>query len=315
MKQTENPVIRAIAEIKKAVIGKDDCIVKVMTAILAGGHILIEDIPGVGKTTLALAFSRALNLNQNRIQFTPDVLPADVTGFSLYQKDTNQFVYQPGAVMCNLLLADEINRTSPKTQAALLEVMEEGKVTVDHVTRELPKPFVVIATQNPVGSAGTSLLPESQLDRFMICMSMGYPDMEYELQIVKGKINTDPLELVNPVMGGEELLKIRELAGNTFIHDAVYRYMGKLVNATRNHSLIELGVSPRGTIALAKMVQALAYLRGRKYVLPEDVEDVFLDVVTHRVRMNARARVNHVTAESVLKDVLDGTQKPSVVRK
>ena len=218
------------AEIKKAVIGKDDCIVKVMTAILAGGHILIEDIPGVGKTTLALAFSRALNLNQNRIQFTPDVLPADVTGFSLYQKDTNQFVYQPGAVMCNLLLADEINRTSPKTQAALLEVMEEGKVTVDHVTRELPKPFVVIATQNPVGSAGTSLLPESQLDRFMICMSMGYPDMEYELQIVKGKINTDPLELVNPVMDGEELLKIRELAGNTFIHDAVYRYMGKLVN-------------------------------------------------------------------------------------
>ncbi|MDY2595896.1 MAG: MoxR family ATPase [Oliverpabstia sp.] len=315
MKQTENPVIRAIAEIKKAVIGKDDCIVKVMTAILAGGHILIEDIPGVGKTTLALAFSRALNLNQNRIQFTPDVLPADVTGFSLYQKDTNQFVYQPGAVMCNLLLADEINRTSPKTQAALLEVMEEGKVTVDHVTRELPKPFVVIATQNPVGSAGTSLLPESQLDRFMICMSMGYPDMEYELQIVKGKINTDPLELVNPVMDGEELLKIRELAGNTFIHDAVYRYMGKLVNATRNHSLIELGVSPRGTIALAKMVQALAYLRGRKYVLPEDVEDVFLDVVTHRVRMNARARVNHVTAESVLKDILDGTQKPSVVRK
>ena len=269
----------------------------------------------MGKTTLALAFSRALNLNQNRIQFTPDVLPADVTGFSLYQKDTNQFVYQPGAVMCNLLLADEINRTSPKTQAALLEVMEEGKVTVDHVTRELPKPFVVIATQNPVGSAGTSLLPESQLDRFMICMSMGYPDMEYELQIVKGKINTDPLELVNPVMDGEELLKIRELAGNTFIHDAVYRYMGKLVNATRNHSLIELGVSPRGTIALAKMVQALAYLRGRKYVLPEDVEDVFLDVVTHRVRMNARARVNHVTAESVLKDILDGTQKPSVVRK
>lgn len=315
MKQTENPVIRAIAEIKKAVIGKDDCIVKVMTAILAGGHILIEDIPGVGKTTLALAFSRALNLNQNRIQFTPDVLPADVTGFSLYQKDTNQFVYQPGAVMCNLLLADEINRTSPKTQAALLEVMEEGKVTVDHVTRELPKPFVVIATQNPVGSAGTSMLPESQLDRFMICMSMGYPDMEYELQIVKGKINTDPLELVNPVMDGEELLKIRELAGNTFIHDAVYRYMGKLVNATRNHSLIELGVSPRGTIALARMVQALAYLRGRKYVLPEDVEDVFLDVVTHRVRMNARARVNHVTAESVLKDILDGTQKPSVVRK
>lgn len=315
MKQAEHPVIRAISEIKKAVIGKDDCIVKVMTAILAGGHILIEDIPGVGKTTMALAFSRALNLTQHRIQFTPDVLPADVTGFSLYQKETNQFVYQPGAVMCNILLADEINRTSPKTQAALLEVMEEGKVTVDHVTRELPRPFVVIATQNPVGSAGTSMLPESQLDRFMIRMNMGYPDMEYELEIVKGKISANPLEMVEPVMNGPELLAMQEQAGNIFIHDVVYRYIGKLVTATRNHSLIELGVSPRGTIALARMVQALAYLRGRKYVLPEDVEDVFLDVETHRIRMNAKARVNHVTAESVLKDILDGIQKPSVVRK
>lgn len=315
MNQTEHPVIRAISEIKKAVIGKDDCIVKVMTAILAGGHILIEDIPGVGKTTMALAFSKALNLSQHRIQFTPDVLPADVTGFSLYRKETKEFVYQPGAVMCNILLADEINRTSPKTQAALLEVMEEGKVTVDHVTHELPKPFVVIATQNPVGSAGTSMLPESQLDRFMICMSMGYPDMEYELEIVKGKISTNPLDLVEPVMNVQELLMMQEQAGSTFIHDAVYRYIGKLVTATRNHSLIELGISPRGTIALAKMVQALAYLRGRKYVLPEDVEDVFTDVETHRIRMNAKARVNHVTAESVLKDILDGTQKPSVVRK
>lgn len=315
MKQTEHPVIRAIQEIKKAVIGKDDCIVKVMTAILAGGHILIEDIPGVGKTTLALAFSKALNLEQHRIQFTPDVLPADVTGFSLYQKDTNQFVYQPGAVMCNILLADEINRTSPKTQAALLEVMEERKVTVDQVTRELPNPFVVIATQNPIGSAGTSMLPESQLDRFMICMSMGYPDMEYEMEIVKGKINKNPLELVEPVMNAEELLAVQNLVGEVFIHDTIYRYIGTLVSATRTHSLIELGISPRGTIALAKMVQALAYLRGRKYVLPEDIEDVFLDVEAHRIRMNAKARVNHVTAESVLKDILESTPKPSVVKK
>lgn len=315
MKQAEHPVLRAIQEIKKAVIGKDDCIVKVMTAILAGGHILIEDIPGVGKTTMALAFSKALNLSQHRIQFTPDVLPADVTGFSLYKKDTNQFVYQPGAVMCNILLADEINRTSPKTQAALLEVMEEGKVTVDQITRELPKPFVVIATQNPVGSAGTSMLPESQMDRFMVCMSMGYPDMEYELEIVKGKISTNPLEMVESVLSAGELLAMQDQVGEVFIHDAVYRYIGKLVNSTRTHALIELGISPRGTIALAKMVQALAYLRGRKYVLPEDVEDVFLDVETHRIRMNAKARVNHVTAASVLKDILEGTQKPSVVRK
>lgn len=309
------PVLRAIQEIKKAVIGKDDCVVKIMTAILAGGHILIEDIPGVGKTTMALAFSRALGLEQHRIQFTPDVLPSDVVGFSMYQKETGKFVYQPGAVMCNLLLADEINRTSPKTQAALLEVMEEGKVTVDHVTRELPRPFVVIATQNPVGSAGTSLLPESQLDRFMICMNVGYPDMEYELEIVKGRIRQDPLQEVTPVMGISELLEIRRQVGGVYIHDAVYQYMGRLVTATRQHSLIELGVSPRGTIALAKMVQALAYLRGRTYVVPEDVEDVFLDVECHRVRMNAKARVNQVTAESALKDILDGTRKPSVMKK
>lgn len=227
MKQTESPAIRAIQEIKKAVIGKDDCIIKVMTAILAGGHILIEDVPGVGKTTLALAFSKALHLEQNRIQFTPDVLPGDVTGFSLYQKATGTFEYQPGAVMCNLLLADEINRTSPKTQAALLEVMEEGKVTVDQITHELPKPFVVIATQNPVGSAGTSMLPQSQLDRFMICMHIGYPDMKYELEIVKGKITTDPLDLVEPVMNGAQLLRLQDEIHKIYIHDAVYQYIGE----------------------------------------------------------------------------------------
>lgn len=314
MNKEIHPVLQAIQEIKKAVIGKDDCIVKIMTAILAGGHILIEDIPGVGKTTMALAFSRALGLRQNRIQFTPDVLPSDVVGFSLYKKDTGCFVYQPGAVMCNLLLADEINRTSPKTQAALLEVMEEGKVTVDHVTRMLPEPFVVIATQNPVGSAGTSLLPESQLDRFMICINVGYPDMAFELEIVKGKIHQDPLEKVISVMDAQELLNIKRQVSEVYIHDTVYQYIGRLVTATRNHSLIELGISPRGTIALAKMVQALAYLRGRTYVVPEDVEDVFVDVEGHRIRMNAKARMNRVTAEQVLVEILGGTKKPSVMK-
>ena len=200
--------------------------------------------------------------------------------------------------MCNLLLADEINRTSPKTQAALLEVMEEGKVTVDQITHELPKPFVVIATQNPVGSAGTSMLPQSQLD---------------ELEIVKGKITTDPLDLVEPVMNGAQLLRLQDEIHKIYIHDAVYQYIGKLVNATRKHSLIELGISPRGTIALARMVQALAYLRGRNYVLPVDV--VFIDVEAHRIQLNGKARVNRVTAEQILKDILEGTTKPSVVRK
>ena len=193
--------------------------------------------------------------------------------------------------------------------------MEEGKVTVDQVTHELPKPFVVIATQNPVGSAGTSMLPQSQLDRFMICMHIGYPDMKYELEIVKGKITTDPLDLVEPVMNGAELLRLQDEIHKIYIHDAVYQYIGKLVNATRTHALIELGISPRGTIALARMVQALAYLRGRNYVLPVDIEDVFIDVEAHRIQLNGKARVNRVTAEQVLKAILEGTTKPSVVKK
>ena len=315
MKQTESPAIRAIQEIKKAVIGKDDCIIKAMTAILAGGHILIEDVPGVGKTTLALAFSKALHLEQNRIQFTPDVLPGDVTGFSLYQKATGTFVYQPGAVMCNLLLADEINRTSPKTQAALLEVMEEGKVTVDQVTHELPKPFVVIATQNPVGSAGTSMLPQSQLDRFMICMHIGYPDMKYELEIVKGKITTDPLDLVEPVMNGAELLRLQDEIHKIYIHDAVYQYIGKLVNATRTHALIELGISPRGTIALARMVQALAYLAGKKLCTSGGYRGCIYRCGSAPDPVKRKARVNRVTAEQVLKDILEGNNETFCGRK
>lgn len=304
-----------VEEISKAFIGKTEIIEKVLMTIYAGGHVLLEDAPGVGKTTLALAFSKVLGLSNKRIQFTTDTLPSDITGFTMFNRQTNEFEYREGAANCQLLLTDEINRTSPKTQAALLEVMEEGKVTVDQITHELPKPFVVIATQNPVGSAGTSMLPQSQLDRFMICMHIGYPDMKYELEIVKGKITTDPLDLVEPVMNGAQLLRLQDEIHKIYIHDAVYQYIGKLVNATRKHSLIELGISPRGTIALARMVQALAYLRGRNYVLPVDVEDVFIDVEAHRIQLNGKARVNRVTAEQILKDILEGTTKPSVVRK
>ena len=184
-----------LAEVKRAIAGKDACITKAFATILAGGHILIEDVPGVGKTTLAIAFSRVMGLLDHRVQFTPDVLPADIVGFNMYQKETGQFVYHPGTIMCNLFLADEINRTSPKTQSALLEVMEEGKVTVDGVSRKVPQPFVVIATQNPKGSAGTQLLPESQLDRFMTCMSMGYPDLQSEMEIAQGKTMTKAEDL------------------------------------------------------------------------------------------------------------------------
>lgn len=305
-----NKAAAIMAEVKKAVIGKDDCVEKILMAILGGGHVLMDDIPGVGKTTMALAFSRSCSLEENRMQFTPDVMPSDITGFSIYRKDTSEFVYQPGPIMCNLFLADEINRTSPKTQSALLEVMEEGNVTVDGVTREVPKPFIVIATQNPAGSSGTQMLPDSQLDRFMICTSMGYPDVEHEIEIIKNHNGQNPLENIVPVVNGEEILEMQAEVEQVFIHDVLYQYIAHLVAATREHPMLQLGVSPRGTIALTRMAKASAYLNGRNYVVPSDVSDVFKDVVNHRIMMNAKARVNHVTADGIIENILESVPKP-----
>lgn len=298
-------------EVKKAVIGKDDCIEKVMAAILAGGHILIEDIPGVGKTTLALAFAKSMGMEQHRVQFTPDVLPADITGFSMYDKNTREFYYHPGAVMCNLFLADEINRTSPKTQSALLEVMEEGTVTIDKVTREVPKPFVVIATENPIGSSGTQMLPESQLDRFLICVTIGYPDITHEIEIVKGNQSRNLLEEVTPIITADTLFIIQDEVKAVFVHDLVYEYIGKLVTETREHPMIEVGISPRGTIALTKAAKAMAYLRGRDYVVPEDVRDIFESVARHRIQLNSKARINHLKINDLIEEILGKIEKPT----
>lgn len=302
--------IAVMDEVKKAMIGKDDCVKKVMAAILAGGHILIEDIPGVGKTTLALAFSKSMSMVQRRVQFTPDVLPADIVGFSMYQKKQNAFVYQPGAIMCNLFLADEINRTSPKTQSALLEGMEEGMVTVDQVTRELPKPFVVIATQNPSGSAGTQMLPESQLDRFLICISIGYPDIQNEIEIVKGNEAGNTLKTVEPIISTSELLRMQMAVEEIYIHDRVYEYIGMLVTATREHPMIQLGLSPRGTIALAKMTKATAFLEGRDYCSPKHVKEVFGAVARHRILLNAKARIGQLGIEDIIDEILEKTPAP-----
>lgn len=304
-----------LEEVKKAVVGKDECLKQVMMAFLSRGHVLIEDIPGVGKTTMALAFSKACRMEQRRVQFTPDVLPADITGFSIYRKETERFVYQPGAVMCNLFLADEINRTSPKTQSALLEVMEEGTVTVDGVTRQVPRPFCVIATQNPVGSAGTQLMPESQLDRFMICISMGYPDIYQEISILKDRSNGNPIDQILPVAGPKELLMMQGEVEQVFIHDAVYDYIARLVKATREHDMLELGVSPRGTLAIARMAKACAYLNRRDYVTPADVEAVFLPVATHRIRVSSRARVSRISPTEILTEILNQVVKPTPKRK
>ena len=302
---------KVIEEVKKAVTGKDDCVMKAFAAILAGGHILIEDVPGVGKTTLATAFSRAMALQNNRVQFTPDVMPADILGFNMYRKEQGIFTYHPGSIMCNLFLADEINRTSPKTQSALLEVMEEAMVSVDGVTRAVPEPFIVMATQNPKGSAGTQLLPESQLDRFMICMSMGYPDARSEIAIAKGRSSTRSLSEVEKVISADELIALKEEVEEVFVHNNIYAYIVKLMSSTRENPYIELGVSPRGTIACTRMVKAWAFLQGRNFVMPEDVEDVFVDVAKHRIVLNTKARVSHVTPEAVLKEILTSVKQPA----
>lgn len=312
MGELQNHAVEIIREVKKAVVGKDDVIEQIMTAIIGGGHILIEDMPGVGKTTMALAFSKAMGIQEKRVQFTPDVMPADLTGFSMYQKETGRFVYQPGAVMCNLFLADEINRTSPKTQSALLEVMEEGCVTVDGVTRSTGRPFVVIATENPEGSAGTQLLPESQLDRFMICIRMGYPTVEEEVEILKRRQMGNPVNEVQNVTGAEQILWMQEEASQVFIHDSVFEYIANLAKATREHELLTAGLSPRGTVALAAMGRARAWLKGKNYVLPGDIQTVFGSVALHRIRLNTKAKVGHARPEEILEQVLMQVKEPNV---
>ena len=299
-----------VAEVKKAVVGKDDILVKALLAVLARGHILLEDIPGVGKTTMALAFSRALGLAYHRVQFTPDVMPSDITGFSLYNKAAGRMEYQPGAVLCNLFLADELNRATSRTQSALLEAMEEGQVTVDGISHPVPQPFLVIATQNPTGASGTQLLPDSQLDRFMICTSLGYPDVETEIEIIKHNNGQSPLDGLKPVVNAEELLELQKEVEQVFVHDVIFQYVAHLVAATREHPMLDLGISPRGTIALTRMAKASAYIKGRNYVVPTDVSDVFKEVAVHRLQLSAKARVNHVTAEGIISTILESVPQP-----
>lgn len=307
------PMAKGITEeVKKAVIGKDDIIIKCLLAIIAGGHILLDDIPGVGKTTLALAFSKAMSLDYKRMQFTPDVLPADVTGFTVYNKQTSCFEYKPGAAMCSLFLADEINRTSSKTQSALLEAMEEGSVTVDGVTHQLPKPFIVIATQNPIGSVGTQMLPESQLDRFIIKLTMGYPDLDSEIAILKSKGASKPAEAISPAADANGILMLRNAAEDVFIDDSVYKYIASIAAATRAHPQVKLGLSPRGAVALTAMAKSAALMRGRGYVIPDDVKFILGDVAEHRIIISAKARAAGVTASDVLRDISARTPVPKI---
>ncbi len=299
-------------EIKKVIIGKDDVISKVLLAILARGHVLLEDVPGVGKTSLALAFSKALGLDCKRIQFTADTMPSDVVGFSVFEKNSSRFVYKPGAVMTNLLLADEINRTSSKTQSALLEAMEEGKVTVDGVTHDLPVPFTTLATENPIGSAGTQLLPVSQLDRFMLKLSMGYPDRASQVEIMRDRHHANPIDAVKPVCTAADLSKLIEDVQSIFVSDAVYEYIAELTERTRVHPMIKFGVSPRGALAVCRAAKAHACLEQRDYVNADDVVYVFSDVCSHRIVLGSKARIRDCTEQSVIAEIILGCKKPGI---
>ena len=304
-------IFSAFDEIKKVIKGKDDIIEQVMLAILSNGHVLLEDIPGVGKTTLAMAFSRVLGLKYKRMQFTPDVMPSDVSGFSMYNSKTDEFEYREGGVMCNLFLADEINRTSPKTQSALLEVMEEGRVTVDGVTHKLPMPFVVIATQNPFGSSGTQKLPQSQMDRFLMCISMGYPDPENEIAILKGS-RKDKMDMLEEKLNAPILTKIQQAVEEQYVDESIYAYIVEIADRTRESSDFSLGISPRGSIALLKVAKAKAFLNRRSYVIPQDIIDIIGIVCAHRIELSPQAAANGLSAKVALKSIVDATPMPKI---
>lgn len=311
-KQVLDMCHKVIREIKKVIIGKDDIIIKVILSILAGGHVLIEDIPGVGKTTLALALSKALSLDYKRVQFTPDVLPTDITGFMVLNRESGKFEYKKGAAMTNLFLADEINRTSSKTQSALLEVMEEGRVTVDGTTYDLPDPFIVIATQNPIGSIGTQMLPESQMDRFIVRLTMGYPSLENEIEMLRSKHRQVSVDEVQPVASAGMLSQAILVTDDIYVSDPVFEYIATLANATRQHPFIKLGLSPRGTIALLKMTKATALLNGRDFVLPDDTLYAFKEVCSHRIILNPKAKLSGSDVAYVLGEVVNSVPVPKV---
>ena len=316
MQKTENEVTvyvqQVLGQVRRAVVGKDAVLLWVLAAILARGHILLEDIPGVGKTTMALAFSRVLDLQYSRVQFTPDVLPSDVTGYSVPDPRTGEMQYQPGAVLCNLFLADELNRATSRTQSALLEAMEEGQVTVDGVSHPIPEPFVVIATQNPVGAAGTQLLPDSQLDRFMVRLSLGYPSPKDEAAMVLNRQGGNPLHALRPLMSREQLTAIQDTVEATFVSDSVVNYIVSLITATRQNENILRGASPRATLAVTAMAKAVAQLRGRDYVVPGDVREVFPQTVAHRLILSPRAETQGKSAEAVLRNILDTVPVPKL---
>ncbi len=317
MRTTENNTVKnyaqqILSQVRQVVVGKDTVLLWVLAAVLSKGHILLEDVPGVGKTTMALAFSRVLDLEYNRVQFTPDVLPSDVTGYSIPDRQTGEMRYQKGAILCNLFLADELNRATSRTQSALLEAMEEGQVTVDGISHPLPEPFIVIATQNPTGAAGTQMLPDSQMDRFTIRLSLGYPAPKDEIAMVLNRQEGNPLGRLSALMTRENLVTMQNEVARTFIHEAVVKYIVDLITATRNSEDILRGASPRATLAVTSMSKAMARLRGRDYVVPGDVREVFPWTIAHRLLLSSKAEGQGRSAEDILKQIIEQTPAPKM---
>ena len=300
-----------IREISRVIVGKDETIIKVLLAVLAGGHVLMEDIPGVGKTTLAVSLSKALGLEYNRVQFTPDVLPSDITGFSLFDKASGTMKYQKGAVLCNLFLADELNRATSRTQSALLQAMEEGEVTVDSQTYPVPQPFIVIATQNPTGAKGTQMLPDSQMDRFMLRLSMGYPAHDDEMEMIRRKQQGVAVDSVQQVISREELMELRSEVEQVFVKDEMIGYIVSLCEKTRSDSRILQGASPRASLALVALSKATAWIQGRDYILPRDVRFVFHDCIGHRILWSPDL-VEESARTQALDEILQSVKAPAI---
>jgi MoxR-like ATPase len=298
------------ANVGKVILGKDDVIQAGVVALLAGGHVIVEDYPGVGKTLLAKALARSLSCRFSRIQFTPDLLPSDVTGVSVFDQKTGSFVFRPGPVFANIVLADEINRSSPKTQASLLESMEERQATVDNVTHPIAAPFMVVATQNPIEYEGTYPLPEAQLDRFMMRLSLGYPSPQAEAEILEAQTAHDPLAALEPVLDAAEVLTLQEAVGRVQVAKALREYVVDLLTATRQSRDVYLGASPRAGIALLRAAKALALLRGREFVVPQDVKDLAVRVLSHRIILASEARVHGLYEEGLVAGLLESVPVP-----
>lgn len=310
---SKDKALEVLNNLKRIIIGKDEVLKNVLICLLARGHLLIEDVPGVGKTTLVKALAKSLDLSYKRVQFTPDLMPSDIIGVSIYDKNTGTFSFKKGPIFNQIFLADEINRTSPKTQSSLLQAMEEGEVSTEESHFILEKPFMVLATQNPLEYQGTFPLPEAQLDRFLMRLSLGYPDKSYEIEILKNYQSIKDLNQIKAVVSKDDILDMQNEVDNIFIHNDILEYIVNIVDLTRNYENLQLGASPRAAIDLLKATKAKAYVEGRDYVIPDDVKNMAIPVLSHRLILSPEARIEKKNINEILFDVLNSIYIPVII--